>query len=154
MFLTYKLWGTAGGPGRECTSPNRSQASQKLCQKSYFCSGFTVFRGCHRLGFLPFGSGKQGKTEHPEVTGLTVALQNPHFRPGKRGEAGDSDIIGIVSRACATKRRPSEIPFSFEKTPEKWKPRGRENRSCASEFATCAKSTSQRTGCMENLKTV
>ena len=48
--------GTAGGSGREHTRANVPQAGQKISQNSYFYSGFTVIRACHRLAFFHFCS--------------------------------------------------------------------------------------------------
>ena len=44
VCFTYKLWGTAGGPGLEHTTVNVPQAVQKINQKLYFHSGFTSHR--------------------------------------------------------------------------------------------------------------
>ena len=45
VAFTYKLWGTAGGPGREHTRANVTQAGRGTTHNMHVYCGVTVIRG-------------------------------------------------------------------------------------------------------------
>ena len=82
VCFTYKLWGTAGGPGLEHTRLNIPQAGPKKKQTNFVLFILVLQSSAADTDYLfcSFSSRKRVRFGNLRVTGTIAALQNSHFQ--------------------------------------------------------------------------
>ena len=94
-FLLYNTMGTAGGSGREHTTPNRCQPGRPENQLKFILLFwfYTQTRLTTFVCFVVFQR-RRVKTRNRRVAGISVALQNSRFFP--RENAGNLETTKLL----------------------------------------------------------